>query len=103
MQITFGDNNDATVILEGKLDTNTTPAIEEQLDAQLKDHKELKNIAFDIANVNYISSIGLRLLLTWKKRMSAADGNVALINPNETIQEILSVTGFDDIFTIVLS
>ncbi len=90
---------DADVItykLEGRLDTATAPNLEEEVKGISEDTKEL---IFDFENLEYISSAGLRVLLSAQKIMNK-QGEMKVINVNETIMEIFEVTGFTDILTI---
>ena len=90
---------DADIItykLEGRLDTATSPDLEEEVKGISEDTKEL---IFDFENLEYISSAGLRVLLSAQKNMNK-QGEMKVINVNETIMEIFEVTGFTDILTI---
>ena len=85
-----------TVALEGRLDTVTAP----ELEAELKDSLDpVTELVLDMKDLEYISSAGLRVLLTAQKSMSQK-GSMKLINVNETVMEIFDVTGFVDILTI---
>ena len=90
------ENGVTTFALEGRLDTVTSPEFESELKEALTDTKEL---ILDFANLDYISSAGLRVLLAAQK-IIGAEGQMKLINVNETIMEIFEVTGFTDILTI---
>ena len=84
-----------TVKLAGRLDTTTAP----DLESQLKDGIEsVKDLVLDFKDLDYISSAGLRVLLSLQKIMNA-QGSMKLINVGEVIQEIFDVTGFSDILT----
>ena len=85
-----------TVALEGRLDTVTAPELESELTASLDGAEEL---VLDMKDLEYISSAGLRVLLSAQKNMSSK-GSMKLINVNETVMEILEVTGFTDILTV---
>lgn len=85
-----------SISLEGRLDTVTAP----ELEAELKDSLEpVTELVLDMADLEYISSAGLRVLLTAQKNMNQK-GSMKLINVNETVMEIFDVTGFVDILTI---
>ncbi len=90
------NNSSAKIILEGRLDTNTAPELENKL-GELDGIKEL---CFDFTNLVYISSAGLRVLLAAQKKMNAADGSMTILNPNELINEVFEATGFDEILDI---
>lgn len=85
-----------TVILEGRLDTTTAPDLEKELKDSLDDVTEL---IMDFEKLEYISSAGLRVLLSAQKIMSR-QGEMKLIHVSDTIMEIFEVTGFVDILTI---
>ena len=85
-----------TVALEGRLDTTTAPQLEEQLKGSLDGVKEL---VFDMSNLEYISSAGLRVILSSQKIMNK-QGSMIIKNVSEEIMEIFEVTGFVDILTI---
>ena len=86
----------ATLIVSGRLDTQTAPELESELDASLADIKEL---VFDFANLEYVSSAGLRVILKAQKAMNA-QGTMKLIGVNDSIMEVFDITGFLDILTI---
>lgn len=81
---------------EGRLDTVTAPELERAINGNLGGVTEL---TLDFAGLDYISSAGLRVLLSAQKKMNAA-GKMTVRNVNETISEIFEVTGFSDILTI---
>jgi len=85
-----------TATVSGRLDTSTTP----QADAQLKDGiDKVTELVLDFKDLDYISSSGLRLLLSLQKTMNK-QGSMKITNVNETVNEIFEVTGFSDILTV---
>ena len=88
--------NALTIRLEGRLDTTTSPQLEEELKKSLPGAEEL---VFDFSKLDYISSAGLRVLLSAQKVM-AGKGGMVVKNVNEIVQEVFEVTGFCDILTI---
>ena len=90
------DNGRADIALEGRLDTVTAPDLEKELKDNLDGINEL---VLDFDKLEYISSAGLRVLLSAQKIMNK-QGSMKLIHVNETIMEIFEVTGFSDILTI---
>ena len=86
----------ATLIVSGRLDTQTAPELEKELDSVLADIKEL---TFDFANLEYVSSAGLRVILKAQKAMNA-QGSMKLTGVNDSIMEVFDITGFLDILTI---
>ena len=90
------EDSKMTVAVSGRLDTSTAP----QLEAELKaDIEEVKELVFDFGELEYISSAGLRVLLSAQKIMNK-QGKMTITGANETIMEIFEVTGFTDILTI---
>ena len=85
-----------TLIVSGRLDTQTAPELEKELDSVLADIKEL---TFDFANLEYVSSAGLRVILKAQKAMNA-QGSMKLTGVNDSIMEVFDITGFLDILTI---
>ena len=90
------ENGKALFALAGRLDTTTAPDLEKELKESLDGVSEL---VLDFAELDYISSAGLRVLLSAQKIMNCR-GSMKVINVNETIMEIFEVTGFSDILTI---
>ena len=84
------------LVLEGRLDTTTAPQLEQEINAEIEGVTEL---AFDFAALEYISSAGLRVLLSAQKKMNK-QGKMVIRNVSEEIDEIFNVTGFSDILTI---
>ena len=85
-----------TIALQGRLDTTTAPLLEQELQASLDGVTALR---FDFAQQEYISSAGLRVLLTSQKQMNK-QGTMVVCNVNETIGEVFEITGFSDVLTI---
>lgn len=84
------------IALEGRLDTTTSPELEKELNGVLDGVEEL---IMDFSNLEYISSAGLRVLLSAHKALHGK-GKMKVVNPNEIVQEVFEVTGFDNILTI---
>ena len=84
------------VSLTGRLDTTTAPQLDKELKASLGGVTEL---IIDMGALEYISSAGLRVLLSAQKVMNK-QGEMKVIHVNDTIMEIFEVTGFSDILTI---
>ena len=90
------NESELTVWLKGRLDTLTAPQLEDSLKEDLDN---VTAIVLDLEELEYISSAGLRVLLSAQKTMSVK-GTMVLRNVSEEIHEIFDVTGFSDILTI---
>ena len=90
------EDTSLSLALEGRLDTTTAP----QLEAELKSNLDgVTDLTLDLDKLEYLSSAGLRVLLSAQKIM-ARQGAMTVTHVNETIQEIFEITGFADILTI---
>ena len=85
-----------TVALEGRLDTTTAPELEGVLNESLTG---IQALTLDFEKLDYISSAGLRVLLSAQKTMNA-QGSMKITHANEIVREIFDVTGFSDILTV---
>lgn len=85
-----------TISLEGRLDTTTAPQLEGELKHSIKNITEL---IFDFAGLEYISSAGLRVLLSAQKVMNK-QGEMRIRGVNETVMDVFEITGFSDILTL---
>ncbi len=90
------EGTELTIELEGRLDTTTAPELEKALKESLNGISEL---TLDFEKLEYISSAGLRVLLSAQKQMNR-QGSMKLVHVGEIIMEIFEVTGFTDILTI---
>ena len=86
-----------TIAIEGRLDTSTAP----QLDTFISENIDgVTSITFDFPDLSYISSAGLRSLLSTHKKM-IGKGEMTVTNVNDIVSEIFEITGFSDILNIV--
>ena len=90
------NGTDLTIAIEGRLDTITSPELEEEVKAIPED---VTKLTFDLKDLEYISSAGLRVLLAAQKIMNK-QGEMTVTGVTEAIMEIFDVTGFADILTI---
>lgn len=90
------NGNALEIALEGRLDTMTAPELEAELNQSLG---SVDSLTMDFSKLEYISSAGLRVLLSAHKVMSAK-GGMKVTNVNEIVQEVFEVTGFADILNI---
>ena len=97
MTIEIKKKNEETIIeIVGRLDTITAPALDKTINEDISDTKKL---ILDIKGVEYISSAGLRVLLSTQKKMQKI-GTMKVINACEEVMEVFEMTGFADILTI---
>ena len=97
--LNINKKKDATLLIyqvEGRLDTTTSPQLEDELNGSLNG---VTKLVFDMNNLEYISSAGLRVLLSAQKTMNK-QGEMIVKNVSEEIMEIFDVTGFSDILNI---
>lgn len=90
------EDGKAVFTLEGRLDTTTAPMLEKVLKEALPG---VNDLTLDFADLEYISSAGLRVLLAAQKTMNR-QGSMKIVHVCDTIKEIFEVTGFLDILTI---
>ncbi|MBO6128108.1 MAG: STAS domain-containing protein [Pseudobutyrivibrio sp.] len=90
--------NGASLVLalEGRLDTSTAPQLEEKVNGSIEG---VSDFEFDFSKLEYISSAGLRVLLSTQKTMNK-QGKLVIKNVSDEVMEIFDVTGFSDILTI---
>ena len=90
------ENGKALMKIEGRLDTTTAPELEKAINDE---GEALKSLVLDFNGVDYISSAGLRVLLTAQKKMNA-QGNMELRCVSEAVMDVFEMTGFADILVI---
>ena len=86
----------ARYALEGRLDTLSSPELQQELSSDLNG---ITDLVFDFAKLKYISSAGMRVLL-YALQIMGGKGTLKLINVSPVLQEILKKVGFDEILTI---
>ena len=87
-----------TVALEGRLDTNTAPDFQAEVEPMLGGIDEL---TLDCEGLDYISSAGLRVLLTFEQELEEQGKTMRLCHVNDIIRDVFDVTGFLEILTII--
>jgi anti-sigma B factor antagonist len=91
-------NDIITIKLEGRLDTVSSPEVQAVVDEFID---SAKAFVFDFNNLKYLSSAGLRILLTTQQIMEETGRpNVTVLGANEEVLEIFAVTGFDCVLNI---
>jgi anti-sigma B factor antagonist len=91
------NGSDLKITLSGRLDTTTAPELESELKESLDG---VTSLTFDFKELAYISSAGLRVLLSAQKIMNKSAGEMKIVGSNDEIKEIFEVTGFNDILNI---
>ena len=89
-------NKTVTLKVEGRLDTTTAPTLEKTINDECEDNNEL---VLDLEKLAYISSAGLRVLLSAQKKMNRS-GSMKLKNVCQAVMDVLEMTGFADILVI---
>lgn len=83
--------------LEGRVDATSTPVLE----GKIKSHLEsASRILVDFSDVDYLSSAGMRLLLSAAKKMHARQGRIAFCSMSEEVMEIIKMAGFDKVLAL---
>ena len=90
------ENQSLTLQLEGRLDTTTAPALEQELKDSLNG---ITHLVLDMEQLAYLSSAGLRVILAAQKQMNK-QGQMVVRHVNDTIMAVFNLTGFSDILTI---
>jgi anti-anti-sigma factor len=83
----------------GRVDSHTSPQLDEVFRQQLAQGTVW--LELDMNGIQYLSSAGLRVLLSTLKSVRAASGDLRLSSPQENVKEVLDLSGFSDLFTIV--
>lgn len=97
MNINIEKENGITLMkIEGRLDTTTAPELEKAIN---NEGDALKSLTLDFKGVDYISSAGLRVLLSAQKKMNV-EGYMELIGVSEAVMDVFEMTGFADILVI---
>ena len=89
------DDGNLTIKVEGRLDTNTSPELEDEMNLE-----GVSKLAFDFSGLEYISSAGLRVLMTAPKSLAAAGGGVKVLHPNAMVRGVFEITGLDSVFVV---
>lgn len=92
------DGDTLTIKLDGRLDTNTAPDFQTEMEPLLND---ISKLVLDFEKLDYISSAGLRVLLTFEQEMEEQEKTLEVTHVNDIIHDVFDVTGFLDILTIV--
>ena len=91
------DEDRLTVLIDGNLDTNSSPVLSRSLEGELEG---INDLVIDLNGVSHISSAGVRVILLLLQNMEAKGGTMKLTNANEMIVELLDTIGFLDMLTV---
>jgi len=86
-----------TIELAGRLDAITSPELDKELESSLEG---IKNLVLDFAELDYIASAGLRVLLKYQKQTDRLDCTMKIKNVNHEVREIFDITGFIDLLNV---
>ena len=86
------------LLVKGRLDTMTSPQLDKEVETNLKGTELL---TMDLSELDYVSSAGLRVLLSAHKSMKKQGGSMVVRGVNEEVQEVFTITGFSEILTIM--
>jgi len=92
------EGNSVILELKGRLDTITSSQLEEELEDVF--NEEDVNLTFDFSTLDYISSSGLRVLLSAQKKVNAMGTSMKIVGANEVVKEIFDATGFTKIMDL---
>ncbi len=99
MQISVKTANEVKVLaFEGKLDTQTSPDAQQQLNRLIEEGENRFLVNFE--KLDYISSAGLRVLLAAAKQLKGIDGELRICSLNEVVREVFDISGFTTIFKV---
>ena len=90
------ENSRLSVKIAGRLDTNTAPDLEAAIKLD-----GVNEVGFDIAQLEYIASAGLRVLMSVQKKMMAVGGKMTIAGANDTVRNVFEITGLSSIFELV--
>ena len=102
MDVTIRNEGDTKIVmLQGKLDTNSTPNAESEINSLLDDG--VNKLLINFEQLSYISSAGLRLLLATAKRLQGSGGDLRVCSLNEMATEVFELSGFTAIINVFAS
>ena len=100
MEIIETKENEISIFkLNGRLDSNTSPNLEKQLAGAMEDGA--RKMVIDFADLDYISSAGLRIILKTTKDLRRTEGNIVLCSMQDYVKEVFEIAGFDSFLPIV--
>ena len=102
MEITVKEAEGFTVVtLDGSFDTQASPDVQSELARLIE--QDVKKVIINMAEVEYISSSGLRVMLFIAKQLIGVNGELRICCLNETVREVFAISGFDTILKVYVS
>ncbi len=99
LELTVSELDGETVVrAAGELDVNTAPELREQLARLISE--DTRRIVVDLADVSFVDSTALSVLVSALKRLRQADGDLELASPNPSVRRVFEITGLTRLFTI---
>ena len=99
MNISESKQGNVTILkAQGKLDATSSPELDKRLTSLVE--SGTRQIALDLAGLDYVSSAGLRVFLSAAKRLKQAQGKLALANLSAQVQQIFDIAGFESILPV---
>ena len=93
---TENNGSERTLKIKGKIDTITS----KDLKAEIADLSGIITLVYDMENVSYISSAGIRIILESLRKINQVNGRVIVRHANEVVRSVLDMTGFSNILTL---
>jgi anti-anti-sigma factor len=90
LNINVQESSTPTIALGGRLDTHTAPDLDKTLDRLLA-KQGITRIVFDLGNLQYLSSAGIRCFVRARKAIEPSGGRVAIVNPQPAVQKVLDI------------
>ncbi|HEY4366608.1 MAG TPA: STAS domain-containing protein [Steroidobacteraceae bacterium] len=90
LKIAVGNSNPLSIALTGRLDTHTAPQLDKTLDGVLA-RSGITRLVFEVSQLDYLSSAGIRCFIRARKAIEPAGGKVAIVNPQPTVRKVLDI------------
>lgn len=91
------NENELTIVIEGRIDTITSEDLKKEIDEEINN---IDTLTLDFEKVKYISSAGLRVLVSTQKKLKAANKHFVIKNVDDEVNEIFRMSGFNKVLTI---
>jgi anti-anti-sigma factor len=90
LTISVQESSTPTVVLVGRLDTDTAPQLDDAL-RELLDEPDIARLVFDVSGLDYLSSAGIRCFIRARKAIEPNGGKVAIVNPQPAVRKVLEI------------